>query len=193
MPLCSAFCAWWLSSLWGMISVSRPNIFQALLKSLLILFLAHGRNDSIMSFPSAFWLSIIWTSTVEFFLLFQVLTGFYIIYNISHILIPLFRNAVCPVHHLSRYLHHRAHRSQWHLFVTAQGPPVIARSFRSFLQLVSLLAGLSHLHITPHSFRTGAASMAAALGISSEVIHRMGWWSSSAFMHYIRSQVISLW
>ena len=47
-------------------------------------------------------------------------------------------------------------------------------------------ANLSHLHITSHSFRIGAASWAVAHGHSIEQVKQMGRWRSDAVLKYVR-------
>jgi hypothetical protein len=47
-------------------------------------------------------------------------------------------------------------------------------------------AGLASVQITPHSFRIGAATLAAAQGKSSEQIRVMGRWKTTAYSRYIR-------
>lgn len=71
------------------------------------------------------------------------------------------------------------------LFLTQDGRPISPTTFHHILYKVSIAANLSHLHITPHSFRIGAA-------MTADVIQRMGCWSSHAFLHYIRLQVVHL-
>lgn len=60
--------------------------------------------------------------------------------------------------------------------------------FSSALQHVNV-SGLGNKGITPHSFRIGAATSAAALGIPDDAIQRMGRWSSRAFLRYIKFHV----
>ena len=48
------------------------------------------------------------------------------------------------------------------------------------------------LHITPHSFRIGAATFAATQGYTAQQIQAMGRWKSSAFQRYVRVSSIQL-
>ena len=93
---------------------------------------------------------------------------------------------VCPVLLLSRYLTLRG-RADGPLFCHMNNAPIQPAKFREFLNI----ANLSSSHITPHSFRIGAATYAATQGSSSQQIQAMGRWKSSAFQKYIRVRSIS--
>lgn len=105
-----------------------------------------------------------------------------------HLIIPARGHDLCPVSHLSRYLISRG-PSPGPLFLNELGQPLTAKYFSSLLHLACLISALDHTRIKPHSFRIGAATMAAALGIPSDTIQRMGRWSSQAFTRYIRVQI----
>lgn len=87
----------------------------------------------------------------------------------------------CPVRLLEEYLMRRHGPSKGPLFLDSEGNPYTIQKFRSRLAQVVRVAGLQSWGITPHSFRVGAATSAAALGIPEETIQRMGHWSSRAF------------
>ena len=90
---------------------------------------------------------------------------------------------LCPVAALLGYL----------AIATLSKPRLIA-SLRRVLQEV----GVDSSKYSGHSFRIGAATTAAKLGVSNSLIKILGRWRSSAFMCYIRtsweqlSQVSSL-
>lgn len=58
--------------------------------------------------------------------------------------------------------------------------------FNSVLRKAVSFAGLGGQCIRGHSFRIGAASSAAAFGVSHDDIRAMGRWRSNAFLSYIR-------
>ena len=53
---------------------------------------------------------------------------------------------------------------------------------QNFLQEI----GLPYLNFAGHNFRIGAATAATKVGLEDSTIHKLGWWSSAAFMTYIR-------
>lgn len=95
------------------------------------------------------------------------------------------RSESCPLILLSEYIHFRG-TSPGFLFCFCDGRPVSAARFRHFLAASLTFAGLSHLKITPHSFRIGAATMAAIRYVPQSSIQSMGRWKSNAFTKYIR-------
>lgn len=98
-----------------------------------------------------------------------------------HLIIPNTGHDLCPVHHLTRYLQLRRFRPG-PLFLDEDGHPLTSKLFSSLLHQACVIAGID-------STRIGAATTAAALGIPSDVIQRMGRWSSQAFTRYIRVQI----
>lgn len=105
-----------------------------------------------------------------------------------NVFIPACPNLLCPVRALSSYLCLRGVNSG-SLFIDSNKEPISVARFRSELARVVQAANLASRGITPHSFRVGAATSAAALGIPEETIQRMGRWSSRAFMRYIKYQI----
>lgn len=97
----------------------------------------------------------------------------------------------CPVKAMREYLSKRG-LNTGPLFLDHDGKPLSISSFRASLKRVVKTAGLSSKGISPHSFRIGAATTAAALGIPDETIQRMGRWTSRAFLRYIRFHVNKL-
>lgn len=104
------------------------------------------------------------------------------------ILLPAISSPLYPVRAMSCDL-------QWHpsgpgtLFRSMDSLPLCAREVRRVLYRLSVWLGLPEGSLTPHSFRIGAATMAASLGIPDEIISRMGCWSSKAYLSYIRCSV----
>lgn len=104
------------------------------------------------------------------------------------IFLPAQSSDLCPVKALSVYISLRGH-VPGPLFLNFDGSPCTIARYRSDLARVVACAGLSSFGITPHSFRIGAATAAAAIGIPEETIQRMGRWSSRAFIRYIKFQI----
>ena len=64
--------------------------------------------------------------------------------------------------------------------------PALMQLFASVLRLLVRAAGLSHLHLTPHSFRIGAATTAAHCGIPDSAIKALGRWQSVSYQTYTK-------
>lgn len=94
-------------------------------------------------------------------------------------------NVLCPVTAMFNYLSVSKHRSG-PLFQFPCGTPVSYYYFSSSLKSLLLFIGLNPDVYKGHSFRIGAATSAAAKGISSSVIQSMGRWKSNAVKNYIR-------
>lgn len=100
-------------------------------------------------------------------------------------------SAYCPVRALHNYLQLFQHTSG-PLFQTLDGLPVTYSMITSHLRSAIQFVGLSTEHFKGHSFRIGAATHAASLGFSDQVIQKLGRWNSDAFKHYIRIQSFKL-
>ncbi|MBF2755156.1 MAG: hypothetical protein ISN29_07860 [Gammaproteobacteria bacterium AqS3] len=98
---------------------------------------------------------------------------------------------ICPVLALSRYLTLRPPVDK-ELFLKADGSPCSRDFFVSSVRNALARAGLNQSLFAGHSFRIGAATTAAAAGIPSHTIKRLGRWNSEAFNLYIRQSDISL-
>lgn len=107
----------------------------------------------------------------------------------SHcVFIPASNTAYCPVHALRNYLQLRG-PVKGALFLEEDGSPGSLSAFRKILVVAASAAGLNSKGLTPHSFRVGAATAAAAIGIPDDSIQRMGRWSSWAFTRYIKYHI----
>lgn len=92
---------------------------------------------------------------------------------------------LCPVHHLGKYLVHRG-GSPGQLFLDDLANPMSSRQFSSLLNLVLDRTSGKSTRITPHSFRIGGTTHAAAMGLSPLQIRERGRWNSDAYLRYIR-------
>ncbi|MCP3933708.1 MAG: tyrosine-type recombinase/integrase [Bacteroidetes bacterium] len=75
------------------------------------------------------------------------------------------------------------------LFCQADGCPVTYHWYKKHFRQLVLAAKLDP-ELSTHSARIGAATFAAASGISEENIKRMGRWASSAVRKYIKLPVM---
>lgn len=91
----------------------------------------------------------------------------------------------CPVKSLLAYLRLRGH-SNGPLFCTFDGRPITTRYFNSELRRCLIFCGLDTSRYKSHSFRIGAACLAAEQGCSDAQIRALGRWQSDAFKVYIR-------
>ena len=74
------------------------------------------------------------------------------------------------------------------LFVYRDGTPLSRPWLSSFLQTTLQSAGVPG-KFSGHSFRIGAATMAATRGVPDHLIKTMGRWSSEAYLLYVRTPV----
>ncbi len=93
-------------------------------------------------------------------------------------------NALCPVSALMRYLHLRG-RSPGPLFRCADGSALTKEKLNHKLQSIMKKWGWPQT-FTLHSFRVGAATTAAALGLPGHLIQPLGHWTSDAYKLYIK-------
>ena len=91
----------------------------------------------------------------------------------------------CPVQLVLAYLQFRG-SIQGPFFCTPNLHPVLPTQFSSILSKTVSFNRLDHHNFKPHSFRIGAATVAAMLGYSDAQIQAMGRWKSSAFKKYVR-------
>ena len=72
------------------------------------------------------------------------------------------------------------------LFCFSDGSPVQTSHFTQQLRQAPNFCGLDSSKYKSHSFRIGAASLAADQGLSDAQIRHLGRWKSDAFKLYIR-------
>ena len=96
------------------------------------------------------------------------------------------QNLICPVSVMGQYVSLVKH-SHGPLFCFICGTPASYFYFNSSLKSFLLrFVGLSPDLYKGHSFRIGAATSAAARGVTLSVIQNLGRWKSNAFKNYIR-------
>ena len=95
------------------------------------------------------------------------------------------QNLYCPVMALKSYLDLSQHTSG-PLFQFPDGDAVTHNYFSSTLRSILQFCNFDPNLYKGHSFRIGAATVAASKGIPLSVIQNMGRWKSDALKHYIR-------
>ncbi|XP_053114245.1 uncharacterized protein LOC128328362 isoform X1 [Hemicordylus capensis] len=92
---------------------------------------------------------------------------------------------LCPVRALEDYTEARG-SAMGCLFIHANGRHVTQFQFWAVMRRAFVAAGVPTQDLAPHSFRIGAASMAARMGYSGPEIRRLGRWRSAAYRRYVR-------
>ena len=92
---------------------------------------------------------------------------------------------ICPVSQMLDYVSVRGN-APGPLFCSADGSPIPRSYFTRSLKEVLQYCNLDEDRYKTHSFRIGAASWAAAKGMSDSQIRAFGRWNSNAFLKYIR-------
>lgn len=101
------------------------------------------------------------------------------------------RGELCPVQALWEYCMIRGSKIG-PLFCFLDGTPIPRSFFSKHLQVALSWANCDTHRYKGHSFRIGAASCAAAMGISDDQIQVMGRWKSNAFKKYIRIPLLQI-
>ena len=94
--------------------------------------------------------------------------------------------SLCPVVALTQYLEVRGDQPGAFFLDTAQKLITKPRFVSQIREILSTI-GLPQHHFAGHSFRIGAATTAAAVGIEDSTIQMLGRWHSAAFLQYIRT------
>ena len=92
---------------------------------------------------------------------------------------------LCPVTALLNYLCIRGTGSG-PLFCYEDGRPLTRARFAAAVRTALAKAGVDQDKYCTHSFRIGAASTAAKIGIEDSVIKTLGRWKSLAYLQYVR-------
>ena len=96
----------------------------------------------------------------------------------------------CPIAFITKYLQIRG-PSPGPLYIFPNGRPVSRFFFIQQLQAALVWCNLDTRYYKGHSFRIGAATTAAELGLSDSQIASMGRWKSSAYKRYIRIPMLN--
>ena len=94
-------------------------------------------------------------------------------------------NEICPVAALLSYLSRRGDRPG-PLFQWKDGRPLTRDQFVKAVRTTLRKANLPAEQYAGHSFRIGAATTAATVGIEDSLIQTLGRWKSSAYLLYVR-------
>ena len=97
------------------------------------------------------------------------------------------QDTLCPVTSVLSYMAIRPNTTD-RLFVFQDGSVLTRSKLTSRLREAVASIGLKPEGYSGHSFRIGAASTAAALGLNDTLIQRAGRWRSEAFRLYVRTQ-----
>ena len=97
---------------------------------------------------------------------------------------------LCAIHSLLTYLNLRGDAPD-PLFLFKDGRPLSCALLTSWLYDILSSAGIQG-NFSSHSFRIGAATVAARNGILDHQIQALGRWTSSAYLSYIHTPVESL-
>ena len=93
---------------------------------------------------------------------------------------------ICPIKLMNDYLQLRGTRPG-PLFLLGNGKPLSKQALATRFRRCCAAAGLPPRRFSSHSLRIGAATLAAQMGKSPAEIMALGRWSSTAYLHYIRS------
>ena len=72
-------------------------------------------------------------------------------------------------------------------FLNPRGQPITKAHFVGEVRIIIGSLGFPQEQFAGHSFRIGAATLAALAGMEDSSIQLLGWWSSAAFLRYIRT------
>lgn len=100
-------------------------------------------------------------------------------------------HALCPVHSLFNYLQLFKHQSG-PLFQNINNSAVTAKFVTDNMSKILTFLGIDSSFYKGHSFRIGAATNAASLGHSEQIIQKLGRWNSNALQRYIRIDTFSV-
>ena len=102
-----------------------------------------------------------------------------------HLFVGATKSRICPVKAVLSYIAARGFQDG-PLFINQDGTPLSQAQLIANLRSTLTLAGIDCSHYSGHSFRIGAATTAAAKGLSEATIQALGRWSSDSYKRYIR-------
>ena len=101
------------------------------------------------------------------------------------ILIGNSHQPVCPVQAMKAYMSIR-HHTPGPLFMYVSGKPLTKEALTSETRQLLSQSGFTSSQYAGHSFRIGAATTAASVGLPPWLIKTLGRWSSDCFERYIK-------
>ena len=102
--------------------------------------------------------------------------------------IPATGMSTCPVWAMIQYLKLRStHRKTNPLFIWHTGDNLTCEALSLTLKLLIAAAGMDPSHFSSRSFRIGAATTVAAVGLPHWLIQSLGRWRGAAYLRYIRT------
>eukprot|EP00079_Xenopus_tropicalis_P035206 XP_017948977.1 PREDICTED: micronuclear linker histone polyprotein-like [Xenopus tropicalis] len=96
---------------------------------------------------------------------------------------------VCPIGCLQRYMEVRPN-SGTSLLIHENGSPLTRFQFGKVLRIVLQDVGEKPNDFGTHSFRIGAATEAARLGLGDDMVKKIGRWESRRFQSYVRPALL---
>ena len=99
---------------------------------------------------------------------------------------------LCPVSALLAWLICSGNNQTGPLFYFQSGAPLTRSSFVIKLKEALAAVGIDPTRFAGHSFRSGAATAAAKVGLSDSTIKQLGRWRSTAYQRYIRPSPATL-
>ena len=99
--------------------------------------------------------------------------------------------ALCPVAAILAYCAIRPATAS-PFFIFGDGTPLTREKLVAAVRNALSQLGINTAHYSGHSFRVGAATTAAHIGLSADTIKMLGRWESSAYERYVRTPRESL-
>lgn len=95
--------------------------------------------------------------------------------------------STCPINAMRKFLQQSESHRHLPLFTFHNGKYLTRRDVSALTKSLLRLTGANPALYSSHSYRIGAATTAAAAGISEPLIQTLGRWQSTAYKTYIRS------